>query len=770
MLEPGQLEALQALSRQVVALLEARSTLRQLAAETRERERAQAEAAVAVERFRMVFESAPIAMAIADAAGVLADVNPSYAELLGYDREQLVGRPVRELIADDDVKLAELRGIGRTDVRQVAHRHADGHLLPTLVFTSVIRDASGAVVAYLGQVESVAERLAAQDLLLEAQSAVDAIITIDDRGRVLAWNVGAERMFGYARAEMLARSLTEVVPERFRALHQGGLDRLRDGGVPRLVGQTVEVVALRRDGGEFAAELSLSAWERAGVTNYTGVVRDVSERVAAEAQRLLAQTRAALLGSAAGAINQAVTLDRAIAAVLAQVCEATGWQAGHAWLVEQGRLRPTGIWQSHAGAPDERFRTLTERNVLASGEDLPGRVLATARSALDHAATTREPSPRRRAAKASGITTRLGVPILAGDEVVGVLEFHPGDAGQAPDQDWITVLEQVGAQLGRAVERQRAEQELTRRATHDPLTGLANRTLLLDHLQEASLRGRRDGTFAAVLFCDLDRFKVVNDSLGHAAGDELLQLVAARLASVLRPSDLLAHPGGDEFVVVCSDLADETVAQQVAARLLAALDAPFPLMGHDVVVDASIGVATTGREAGAEELLRYADLAMYRAKDQGGGRAEVFDDRFREQVQQRLSTESGLRRALEGDELRVHYQPIVELATGRVSSVEALVRWDRPGHGLVAPDRFIPLAEDTGLIVSLGAQVLRTACRQAARWSRERPELAAVGLAVNLSARQLRHPGLLGTVQAALDDSGLTPGRLTLELTESVLA
>jgi diguanylate cyclase (GGDEF)-like protein/PAS domain S-box-containing protein len=766
-----QLQALAALSRQVVALLEARSAVAQLQVATAAQARAEAEAEAAQHRLLQVFAAAPVAMVITDHQGFVLEANGAYAALLGVT-DGLGGRHVSEFTVPDQDTVAEewfraLRDGHDRIVREVLHRRGDGSTVLALVTTSVIRDVDGEVVAHLSQVESIAERRAAENLLLEAQSAVDGIIGIDDSGRVVAWNVGAARMFG--RDQMIGQELTSVLPERFRAAHRAGLERLRAGGSPRLIGSTVEVAGLRRDGTEFPIELSLSSWHQGGRTCFTAVLRDITERVAAEQRRLAAESRAALLGAAALAVNQASSLDDAIAALLDAVSAATGWQGGHAWLVRDGRLHPTGVWRLDDAERTRALRALTERTVLAPGEGLPGEVLATGRPA--HVADgTAGDHPRRRAAAAAGITAGLAVPILAGDELAGVLEYFLPTGSGPPDREWMDVLEQVGAQLGRAVERQRSEAELLRRATRDPLTGLANRTLLLDHLATVLPGGVGGPSATAVLFCDLDRFKVVNDSLGHAAGDVLLSLVGERLAAVLRPGDLLARPGGDEFVVVCEELPGPDAARGVAERLVAALRAPFPLLGQDVVVTASIGVVTTAGAATAEELLRYADLAMYRAKEQGNGGYAVFDEGLRDHIQQRLRTESGLRRALAGDELRVHYQPIVELASGRVTGAEALVRWQPPGQALVPPADFVPLAEDTGLIVPLGDRVLREACRQAAAWARADAGAAPATMSVNVSARQLRHPELVAGIEQALAAAGLPPHRLTLELTESVLA
>jgi diguanylate cyclase (GGDEF)-like protein/PAS domain S-box-containing protein len=319
-------------------------------------------------------------------------------------------------------------------------------------------------------------------------------------------------------------------------------------------------------------------------------------------------------------------------------------------------------------------------------------------------------------------------------------------------------------------ERRQAQEKLAHQALHDPLTGLPNRTLVLDRIGQALARSARHDWSVAVLFFDVDRFKVVNDSLGHSAGDALLVLVVDRLRALLRPGDTMSRLGGDEFLVVCEEVHDLDQARHVAERLSEAFKAPFNLGEREMFATASMGIAV-GRAADAspESLLRDADAAMYRAKERGRARFEVFDEDMREQLLRRLDTEHAMPRALERDEFRILYQPIVSLDTGTMTGVEALVRWEHPEHGLITPAEFVPIAEDNGLIVPLGSWVLRKAMEQAARWQREYPSRSDLHVTVNLSARQLQDPGLPFAVATALDELAMDPAALTLEITESVL-
>ncbi len=313
-------------------------------------------------------------------------------------------------------------------------------------------------------------------------------------------------------------------------------------------------------------------------------------------------------------------------------------------------------------------------------------------------------------------------------------------------------------------------EELTQRALRDGLTGLPNRALFMDHLRKALARLERSHTMAAVMFIDLDRFKVVNDSLGHAAGDALLIAAAERLASCVRTHDTVARFGGDEFVVLCEGLDAERDVTTVAARIVASFAEPFTINGVEVSANASVGITVTRNpHLEPDDLVRDADAAMYRAKEQGRGRYELFDTGMRDRAVRRLRTESDLWRAIARDELRVHYQPKVDLASGQVTGVEALARWEHPEHGLIPPAEFIPVAEETGHIVPIGAWILEEACKKAQQWRHARPEYAELLLSVNLSARQLMQSSFVHTVAEILERTGTPAGQLCLEITENVL-
>jgi diguanylate cyclase (GGDEF)-like protein len=313
-------------------------------------------------------------------------------------------------------------------------------------------------------------------------------------------------------------------------------------------------------------------------------------------------------------------------------------------------------------------------------------------------------------------------------------------------------------------------EQLTRQAFRDALTGLPNRALFMDRLTHGLTRARRRHEHVAVLFLDLDRFKVINDTLGHTVGDQLLVEVSNRLGSSLRPGDTVARLGGDEFGLLLEDVADAETAELVALRIEAELAKPLIFEGREVFVTSSIGIALSSERLGTpEEVLRDADLAMYHAKAKGKARHEIFDGTMSAPALDRMDLEMDLRSAITNRDFRLHYQPILRLETGRIVEVEALIRWQHEKRGLLQPDAFIGLTEETGLIVPIGQWVLTEACRQARAWQIEFPRTPALGMSVNLSAKQFQNPKLVEEITDALTMSGLDPACLKLEITESVV-
>jgi diguanylate cyclase (GGDEF)-like protein len=367
-----------------------------------------------------------------------------------------------------------------------------------------------------------------------------------------------------------------------------------------------------------------------------------------------------------------------------------------------------------------------------------------------------------------GIRSTAGAAIRGRAGAFGIVVVHATTVGafSAEDARW---LQSVADLLASALDREDSETRMRHQSLHDALTGLPNRALFYDRIEHAFARAERDGALVAVLLLDVDQFKTINDSLGHEAGDDLLVALSSRLQDVTRGTDTVARLGGDEFVVLC-EVESEAESIQIAERIADAWERPIPVgAGGEVFVSASIGITLARRTQTAETMLREADAAMYRAKEAGRGRYELFDEEMRQDAFDRLRDESDLRRAVERGQFCVHYQPIFDVAEQHLLGVEALVRWERPGNGIVGPAEFVGLAEETGLIAPLGRWVLEQAVTEVAGWRERHPEAAGLGLTVNVSGHQLARPEFLGEVQAAIERAGLEPGVLGLEITESVL-
>ncbi|HEX2049457.1 MAG TPA: EAL domain-containing protein [Actinomycetota bacterium] len=347
------------------------------------------------------------------------------------------------------------------------------------------------------------------------------------------------------------------------------------------------------------------------------------------------------------------------------------------------------------------------------------------------------------------------------------------EALQQGAQDYLTKNHLDSRLLARAVryamERKKLEQEIAFQALHDPLTGLANRPLLLEDLASALRRSRRSGQRVALFFVDLDRFKSINDTYGHAAGDLVLSATARRLRDAVRPGDTVARLGGDEFAIVCDGIPDEAVAATIAARVGECLSQPVTVAGRRFSPRASVGIALGSAAVDPDALLRDADAALYRAKELGRGRVEMYDEQLRRRLHETKRIEAELSDAVRDESFVLHYQPQVDVASGAVVGYEALVRWAHPERGLLAPAEFLAVAEDDGCIHALGTWVFREACAQAARWSAAVPERRP-HVAVNLSPAQLHDRSLAAAAEAAVRAAGVAPSSLCVEVTEAALA
>ncbi|MDQ1709108.1 MAG: hypothetical protein QOG49_493 [Frankiaceae bacterium] len=581
----------------------------------------------------------------------------------------------------------------------------------------------------------VLRQLVSIDALRESESlfrtitrfAPDAIISCDGQSIIRFWNRGAESVFGYTEDEVVGKPVSLLLPEwdvqspyLLRAFAVTSNKR-------RLSTQTVEMDGLSPDGRILSIELSLASWQTREGPRTTLIARDISQRKAVEKQLRSSEVRFRSAFDNAPIGLMMVDLREAHRGVLLKVnralCVMSGFSPEELIGIEFQRL-------IH---PDD-FATAT--TAMAQFTDTGG---SQQRFQMELRLVRRDEGVRWTALSVSAITDDDGKPNYALAHVQDITE------------------------------RKESEAKLTQMALHDTLTGLANRALLMEQLEQAISRSARQGGQIAVLFIDLDRFKVINDSLGHDAGDELLVTVAERLNSCLRGSDVAARLGGDEFVVVCENVADSTEALGVAHRLEQAIGSPTTIKGVSTTITASIGVVIAAAGASADSLLRDADAAMYKAKDGGRGRFELYDASIGKVASKRLQTENEIRRALDENEFRLHYQPIVDLANNGMVGVEALIRWQHPQRGLIPPADFLTIAEETGLIVPLGTWVLNEACRQLAEWQHDVQTAHDLSVSVNLAAAQVSCRDLVDVVEDALARSGIAPSELCLEITESVL-
>jgi diguanylate cyclase (GGDEF)-like protein/PAS domain S-box-containing protein len=502
-----------------------------------------------------------------------------------------------------------------------------------------------------------------------------------------------------------------------------------------------------------------------GVPVWHGVLYDVSARkeTELELQRALSQQAVvARLGERAMQDSDPQDLMEAATELIAKV---DGVHSACIW--ELGR---DGRRLNLRAGLDESIRG-GGRRVSASRDSHAGAALDSGTHAIvaDWGAETRHTMPP--VLRVFGAASSLAVVIDGKHRPFGVLDVHATEPHRFTAKD-VPFVQAAANVLADAIERHAADQALRYRVLHDSLTGLPNRLSFVDALGDALSKASISGSPVGILFLDLDHFKLINDSLGHHAGDALLRAVAPRLRAHLRPGDVVARFGGDEFGILIDRLADEGEALAIADRVAAAFTQPFSIDGVDHFVSASIGVAVAAgeeRTVNAELLIRDADAAMYRAKEGGRARCVLFDAEMRAGAMRRLETERELRDALDRDELALHYQPVVNLRSGEITGLEALVRWRHPERGTLDPSEFVSIAEDSGLIEPIGRWVQERACRQALEWHQLRPDSRPFDVAVNLSARQVAHRDLPATVEEIIARTGLDPQHLRLEITESVL-
>jgi diguanylate cyclase (GGDEF)-like protein/PAS domain S-box-containing protein len=602
--------------------------------------------------------------------------------------------------------------------------------------------------------------------LVERLPAIVYSCEMGERGRWRYVSPQVEEILGYSPEEWMADPGLwgeRLHPEdRERALEQETQKVATGGSAP-----PVDYRMITREGDVvWILDEAVLEPDRDGTPVWHGVLYDITERKIAEQElhRAAAQQAAvARLGRHALQDGDPTRLAKHAVPLMTEiegVEAACVWEAGR----EGRRLHlRAGLDERNGGA---------ERRASAARDSHAGAALESGLHVIvdDWSSERRFSMPP--ALRVLGVRSSLAVPIAGKERPFGVLDIHSTEPSRFTPQD-VHFAQASANVLADALERHSADEALRHRVLHDSLTGLPNRLSFVDSLRDALRRSIASGSPVGILFLDLDHFKLINDSIGHHAGDELLQAVAPRLRAHLRPGDIVARFGGDEFGILVDRLTDEDEAQAIADRVAGAFSEPYSMGAADHFVTASIGIAVarpTGREpADAELLIRDADAAMYRAKERGRGRCEVFDAAMRAHAVRRLETERELRHALGRDELELRYQPVVALGSGEIVGLEALVRWNHPDRGLLDPGEFVSIAEDSGLIEPIGRWVQETACRQALGWHELRPDQRPLDVAVNLSARQVAHRDLAASVREILARTGLEPVNLRLEVTESAL-
>ncbi len=606
-----------------------------------------------------------------------------------------------------------------------------------------------------GRVLSQRLRTSQQRLAEAQQLAKLGSWVLDPQTGELECSDEARRIYGFT-ATTVSPSLTRLmalVPRAQQAGLQAAIQRAAQGDAPVEFEHRVHPPG----GADRWVHITLQRSLEDGVTSLRAAVRD-------DTANKKSALRLALAHEIAQQLAADVEPESAVAFILSLIGAQMNWSAAACWWVgADDRVHCLGAWASADDAPSLEFAAAMR---IFSGPRPDGILDAvlTADKVLWRVIDGADASQARdQIADRCGLQAGLVVPVIAGTQLAA-LEFF-SRAPIAIDREIEGFMRSIASQLAQYLRRKQAETALRHLAHHDKLTGLASRTLLQEQMAQALQRAARQQAKVAVLFMDLDRFKYVNDSLGHSAGDMLLRACANRLREGVRESDTVARFGGDEFVVVLEGLDDADDVIAPLAKVVSLFNQPFEVQGRELPTTASIGISLFPDDGqDVETLLMNADAAMYRAKEMGPGNHHFYSPQMSAQGQEQLALESCLPRALERDELFLVYQPKLDLATGQVTGVEALMRWRHPSMGLVSPLRFIPIAEDTGLIDSMGHWALEVACRDARSWL---DQGHPVQVSVNLSARQLNRPRLAEEVARVIAHAGLVPAQLELEITES---
>ncbi|HEX6509519.1 MAG TPA: EAL domain-containing protein [Chloroflexota bacterium] len=714
-----------------------------------------------------------------DRRGHLQYVNNAAESMLGWNDLDMRGRSFHDLVHTCDgitrdrtcpLLIPPLPSVAVSE-EELELKRIDGSTLPvSTTISPIIADEriSGCVISF----RDIGARKRAEDALRRSEeryrtlvdTSPDSILLTDMFSYIAVANRRAAALYGYDdRAELVGVGALELlVPEDRPRAVRDKRNTIKEGSL-----HSLQYTALRKDGTTFPVELSSSVImdEDRKPAAIIMVGRDITQRRTAEATLRASETREATQHAASLALAESTTFGEVAGKLLETICKSDNWHMGVFWLHDQSRdvLTCKALWHAQdVRAP--RFSHLTRELTFGRGDDLPGRAWETGNPVWVTDAVTDPAFSRALMASQGNLHSAVCVPIRIAGSVQGVMEFFSRDV-RPYDDDLIRMLSTISTQIGQFLERKHAEQALEYQAMHDALTDLPNRTLLYRRLQRA-LRsaGIANGTLALLLL-DLDRFKEVNDTLGHHCGDLLLQEVSTRLRYVLRESDTVARLGGDEFAVLLPST-DEIGAEVVASAILTALAQPVVVEHHALDIGTSIGIALyPDHGADVDTLIQRADIAMYAAKRAKSGHA-VYAPEFDQHSPGRLAIIGELRQAIDRGLLLLHFQPKYEMRSGSLHGVEALVRWNHPDQDLVPPDEFIPLAEQTGLIGPLALWVLNTALRECRQWHEDGHNL---GVAVNLSAQNLHDPELVETITRLLTAWRVRPEWLEIEITESAI-
>lgn len=674
-----------------------------------------------------LFATSTEATVLLSASGDVLKVNMAFSDLFGYAEAEVKGRFIGDVLRSDaGPQHSELirRVIdGEKIESKTVVQQKDGSPVPVSILGAHVHIPHEPITAFVIYRDATVQKQA-EDAFRRMEKAVGTMqlgVTITDLGGTIVYTNPADAsMHGYEVQELIGKDVRVFAPPgRTKLMSREQVESMRTW--------RRDSFNQRRDGSLFAVHL-MSDVVRDAAGEIIGIVttaEDITLRKRAERALKESEQRYAL---AIRGANDGL------------------WD----WNLETNEVYYSARWKSMSGYADAEIANTPEAWLGLVHEDDIGRVKSELAAHREDRSAHFESEHRIR--QKDG-TYRW---VLAR----GIAERSPGGKPY-----------RIAGSLTDIAERKGVEEQLAQDALYDPLTKLPNRTFITGLLSRSFRRTRRRKDYVfAVLFIDLDRFKVVNDSLGHAAGDQVLIEIASRIQQSLRPGDVVARLGGDEFCVLLDDIKDSSDTTRVAERIRVALDAPINLDGREVFTTASIGIAVSEPNLDSpEHLLRHADTAMYRAKARGKGRYEIFDRAMHQRAIALLQLETDIREAVANNQFRLVYLPVVNIVTQKISSFEALVRWEHPDRGLVPPGSFVPLAEETGLIVPLGWWILKEACAQMAKWANRFPGIPELSVSVNLSAKQLRQPDLVDRVTAALRDTDLKPERLQLEIAETVL-